>query len=77
MSVVEGDRGCGGCVNLRQILEARVVGRHLLEQQIGITEDDRKVILQLVLELGFVSHRMTFRRRYLANRAIARECCGC
>jgi hypothetical protein len=77
MIVEECDRGCGGFVNLGQILGARVVGRHLLEQQIGITEDDRKVILQLVLELGFVSHRMTFPWRDDANRAIARECCGC
>ena len=60
MTVEEGDRGCGGFVDLGQIFEAPVVGRHLLEQQVGITEDDRKVILQLVLELGFVSHRMTF-----------------
>lgn len=76
MTIEEGDRGSGGFVNLGQILEARVVGRHLLEQQIGITEDDRKVILQLVLELGFVSHRMIFPWRDDANRAIVWECCG-
>ena len=63
MTVEEGERGRGGFVNLGQIFDARVVGRDLIEQQIGITEDDRQVILELVLELGLVSHRITFPSR--------------
>jgi len=59
MIVEERDGGRRGLVNLAQILHAWIVGRHLLDQQIGIAEDDRKEILELVLELVLVAHRIT------------------
>ena len=58
MIVEERDRGRSGLVNLAQILHAWIVGRHLLDQQIGITEDDREAILELVFELGLLTHRI-------------------
>src|SRR5258706_14534000 len=75
MIVEERNGGRRGLVNPAQILHAWIVGRHLLDQQIGITEDDRKEILELVLELVLVAHRITcLSRRWCEPSAIGIRC---
>lgn len=56
MAVEERDRRSRRFVNLFQIGQPRIVGRHVLEDEIGVPQNDRDVVLQGVLKLVFVSH---------------------
>ena len=51
---------CDGCgcrlVNFQEVGETGIVGRHVLEHEVGIAQDDGNAVLERVLEVTWVSH---------------------
>lgn len=43
-------------VDFAEIRHPGIVWRHVIQQQIGVAENNRDVVLERVLEVGFVSH---------------------
>ena len=56
MTIEKRDVRCRRLVNFAEIRQPRIVWRHVIQQQIGVAENDRDVVLERVLEVGLVSH---------------------